>query len=349
MKTMNFGTERETYEVKMKYSILWEVALGIAAFTYPEIHHTLSSRTTYWNELEENWSEELEHELEIVKKYNTWYAILQLLHSEEFETVNDYVQKIITMSTEEFLHQCLPYIGAKYENSRIEISARRSKAVIQKWIEATKSHKYFSGYIDYLVNTDVEQLKKHIIKVFTLWYQFVVKDKEKEFLKLLKSDFTQKSRMKSSYNAIKFVEFVTNGIEYQPEPSIHHVLLIPQLIYRPWNLEMNLLDTKVFFYPISDEHLIEVENTLAPELLLNAFKSIADETRIRILKQLSNDELTLQELTDRLQVPKTTLHHHLSILRAAQIVKVTKSKYYFSEKNLSLLFMKTKQYLGMGD
>ena len=350
MKAMNFGTERETYEVKMKYSILWEVALGIAAYTYPEIHHTLSNRTTYWNDEEIELPEELKQELECVKKNNTWYAILQLLHLKEFETVEEFFQTTNGLSSENFLHQCLPYIGSKYEISRKEISMNRNKEVIKEWIESTKRHKYFSCYIDYLVKTEVEVLKLHLIKVFTLWYQYVVQAREKEFVRILKNDFTQKIRMKPSFEAVKFVEYVTNGIEYQPEPSIHHVLLIPQLIYRPWNLEMNLFDTKVFFYPVSDEHLSEEQNmTKPPELLINAFKSLADETRLRILKQLSYDELTLQELTNKMQIPKTTLHHHLSILRSAQIVKVSKSKYYLSEKNLNSLFKKAKQYLEMED
>jgi DNA-binding transcriptional ArsR family regulator len=346
---MNLGTERETYHVTVKTSILWEVGLGIAAYTYKEIHHTLSERTTYWQGLENLFPEELVQELDIVTRYNTWYAILQLLHAEEYATVEEFCQKVISMSTENFLHHCLPYIGAKYENSRSAISIHRNKVIIQEWIEATKNHKYFSGFINYLVHTDIEQLKKHIVNVYSRWYESIVKKQEKEFISVLKTDSDQKNRMKATYDPIKFVEYVTNGIQYQPEPSIHTVLLIPQLIYRPWNLEMNLKHTKVFFYPVSDEHLSRENDILPPELFISAFKSLADETRLKILKQISREQLTLQELTDKLQIPKTTLHHHLSLLRSAQIVKLSKSKYYLSEKNLISLFEKTSDYFGIGE
>lgn len=347
MKTMNFGTERETYAVEVKYSILWEVALGIAAYTYPEIHHTLSERTTYWTDVEGGFSEELVQELTIVQNYNTWYAILQLLHLKEFKTIEEFTEIINSMDSNSFIHQCLPYIGTKYEDTRKEISMHNNKQVILEWIHATKNHKYFSGYIDYLVHTDINFLKRHIHKVFTLWYQSVVSQKENEMIQVLENDFQQKSRMKPSFEAIKFVEYVTNGIEYQPEPSVHQVLLIPQLTYRPWNLEMNLFHTKVFFYPVSDEHITNKE--APPEYLINAYKSLSDETRLKILKQLSNGDHTLQELTDRLHIPKTTLHHHLSLLRSAQIVKVSKATYTLSEKNLHSLFMKTKHFLGIGE
>ena len=44
----------------------------------------------------------------------------------------------------------------------------------------------------------------------------------------------------------ELVEWSTGGVIYMPEPSVNHVLLIPQIIYRPWNIEADIEDTKCF-------------------------------------------------------------------------------------------------------
>ncbi|NGY80186.1 hypothetical protein F6Y02_38380 (plasmid) [Bacillus megaterium] len=49
---------------------------------------------------------------------------------------------------------------------------------------------------------------------------------------MLERDVQQKRALYSTYTSEEFVKHVT-GIDYQPEPSIHQVLLIPQYVYRP--------------------------------------------------------------------------------------------------------------------
>ena len=45
-------------------------------------------------------------------------------------------------------------------------------------------------------------------------------------------------------------------------------------------------------------------------------KALGDEARLRIVKMLFEKERTLQEITERLQLGKSTVHHHLKLLRA---------------------------------
>ena len=59
-----------------------------------------------------------------------------------------------------------------------------------------------------------------------------------------------------------------------------------------------------------------------PERLVALAKALGDERRLRVLRRLTNGSFTLQELADHFEMPKTTLLHHLVILRAAGIVRV---------------------------
>lgn len=52
MDVLNFTSrKRETYQVQLKYSILWECALGIAAITNSPLIKTLEKPEDYWEEI----------------------------------------------------------------------------------------------------------------------------------------------------------------------------------------------------------------------------------------------------------------------------------------------------------
>src|SRR5690625_8040555 len=62
-------------------------------------------------------------------------------------------------------------------------------------------------------------------------------------------------------------------------------------------------------------------------LLVLKHKALSDELRLRIIKLLSEKDHSLQELTEQLSIGKTTIHHHLKLLRAAKLVEMNKGKY----------------------
>ena len=61
------------------------------------------------------------------------------------------------------------------------------------------------------------------------------------------------------------------------------------------------------------------------------FGALADETRIRIIKLLSRSEERVDDLTRALDVPQSTVSHHLRVLKEAGLVNADKrgrSTYY---------------------
>jgi biotin operon repressor len=136
------------------------------------------------------------------------------------------------------------------------------------------------------------------------------------------------------------------GVDYKPEPGITKVLLIPHHIYRPWTIQANLEETKVFYYPVSDTSLNESEDPYEPSAqLVGRLKAIGDEKRLRIVKLLTEKEKTLKELTALLGMGKTTVHHHLSLLRSAGIVKVTGAYYSVTEHAFQGIETQIETYL----
>lgn len=78
------GRKQETYQVEMKYSLLWECALGIAAITNERLLDSLDQPKSYWENVRTNLSQNLQAQLDYVEANNTWKALLQLLHQQDF-------------------------------------------------------------------------------------------------------------------------------------------------------------------------------------------------------------------------------------------------------------------------
>jgi DNA-binding transcriptional ArsR family regulator len=83
----------------------------------------------------------------------------------------------------------------------------------------------------------------------------------------------------------------------------------------------------VYIYPIATAPPSDVP----PPELVRFYKALGDETRLRLLRLLAGREMYLQELARALGVSHVTVIHHITLLRAAQLVRVVERenfKYY---------------------
>ncbi|MDD1367739.1 metalloregulator ArsR/SmtB family transcription factor [Bacillus sp. MHSD17] len=328
----------------MKYSILFECALGIAAITHKRLIDTLEKSQNEWEEMKESLTEEMREHLQFVEEHNTWKALLQLLYKGEFQNLSQFHAKIHSLSEVDLKYICLPFLGEKYEKKR-HLAASGDVTAIHELEALTQDHQFFSTYIRFICDVDVQVLKAHLIAVMTGWYESVIQKEEEEILSILKRDYEAKSEMNKKMKPEEFVEWATGGVHYMPEPSVHHVLLIPQITYRPWNIEADVEDTKVFHYPVANES-IHPEDPYEPNyFLVQKHKALGDEARLRIVKMLFEQERTLQEITERLQLGKSTVHHHLKLLRAAKLVDICDGKYVLRKKALQSLAKELDMFL----
>ncbi|QWG67712.1 ArsR family transcriptional regulator [Bacillus mycoides] len=336
--------KRETYNVQMKYSILFECALGIAAVTHKRLIDTLEKSQSEWEKIRQSLSVEMREHLQFVEENNTWKALLQLLYEGDFQDLSQFIANIDSLSEEDLKYICLPFLGEAYQAKR-RLAASGEVSVIHELKELTHDHQFFSTYIEFVCHADVRELKTHLIAVITGWYDSVVKKEAEEIVSILQRDYEAKNEMNKKMKPEEFVEWATGGVTYMPEPSVHHVLLIPQITYRPWNIEADIEDTKVFHYPVANES-IHPEDPYEPSyFLVHKHKALGDEARLRIVKLLFEQERTLQEITERLQLGKSTVHHHLKLLRSAKLVDIQDGKYVLRKKAVQSLAKELDAFL----
>ncbi|MGM7681308.1 ArsR/SmtB family transcription factor [Cytobacillus sp. Hm23] len=345
MKVLNTSTaKRESYAVKFDFSLMWESALGIAAITYTEMLSTLDQPQDYWDNIFDSITGELSKELDLVQKENTWKALLQLLHESNSQSISEFTNFVLNVEDEQIRFYCLPYMGNNYEQIRTA-AAKGDQIAIQRSIEITSGHKFFPHYIKFIANVDISILREHVINVLTKWYEEIVLPNSEHLTSILTRDVNLKKEQKAKLTAEEFVSWVTGGIEYLPEPTVTHVLLIPHFIYRPWTIEAKIKNTKIFYYPVHNDSIHPNDKYVADHLLMLKHKALGDVFRLKILKLLFEKDRSLQELTTLLDISKSTIHHHLSILRSARLVLVNRSIYSLNIHVLTTLDFELKQYL----
>ncbi|MEC5424006.1 metalloregulator ArsR/SmtB family transcription factor [Virgibacillus sp. C22-A2] len=336
--------KRETYEIEIKYSPLWEAALGIAAITNTPLLDSMERPIVYWKETRDNLSKELQEHLDYAEKNNTWKSLLQLLHEKDFSTLEEFTSYIHDLSENKLKFICIPFTGNANQSLREQAANGNSEALLRLQ-EQTSENPFFPAYIEFICKAEARQLKSHLIEVMTDWFEQVIEPTIEKLEKILQTDTQSKARAKEKMSSEVFVEWATGGINYAPEPSIQKVLLIPHYIYRPWNVVADIEDTKVFYYPIANESVDPQDKDLPNNFLLLKHKALGDEVRMRIVKYLFERDRTLQDITEKLEMGKSTIHHHLKILRSAQLVEVNQSKYVLKKKAIESLANELDLYL----
>ncbi|KZE48381.1 transcriptional regulator [Brevibacillus parabrevis] len=347
MKLWNIGSARTTYQLDFACSPLFEAALGIAVATYDQIHHTLEHPPEHWSTMLSALPQSVQLEVDYAKKHNTWKTLLQLLHHQPFADLESFLHVISELSAEELRYHSLPFLGQERQQAR-ENAAQGSTADAELLQAACRDHLFFAAYIAHITSVDANELRQHLLILLEGWYQTHIKPQEDSIRRMLEKDSSQKRAMQDKLDPEALVEWAT-GASYPPEPAVTRVLLIPQAIYRPWTVQADDAGTKIFYYPVADENMSEhIDPYQPPQALVQSFKALGDEQRLRMVKMLAEKEMSLQELTDVLQMSKSTVHHHLSMLRSARLVEASGSRFRLRSQSVSQLSLLLDQFLERG-
>jgi DNA-binding transcriptional ArsR family regulator len=191
------------------------------------------------------------------------------------------------------------------------------------------------SFLRRLFTQDPIETKKQIQDILESGYERVFRDLEPQIMPIIERDAEAKRALSQAISLERLVEVATNGFELVPEPGLRRVVLIPSYVERPWNHPTEYQDAKIFIYPVADESIAEDTSTPPPRLV-RLIKALADERRLRILKMLMTGSYTLQEIADDFGVAKTTMHHHLAILRAAGLVLVQSDEKLYSLRQTNM-------------
>lgn len=143
-----------------------------------------------------------------------------------------------------------------------------------------------------------------------------------ELAEVLDRDAAHKRELARTMDPAQLVETATNGVTFTLLPDVDGIVLIPSIITRPWVTITESARRRVFCYPVAEEHLI-ADPDAPPSYLVNVYRALGDERRLRMLRVLTEGPISLADMTARVGLAKSTVYHHLSILRQAGLVRIT--------------------------
>ena len=115
----------------------------------------------------------------------------------------------------------------------------------------------------------------------------------------------------------QLIEEVAPGVHYGPQ-VLDDVVLVTSMQVAPILVVVDEVDRTVILHP----PLGDGGATDAGAQLRDLGRAVGDTTRLRLLQELRTGARTLVDLTSALDSPRTTLLHHLALLRSAGLIDI---------------------------
>lgn len=175
--------------------------------------------------------------------------------------------------------------------------------------------------VDRLLRSDASVLHRDLLGVVADWAERVFPRWGPEAMAAIDRDVDAKAELLTRTSAREFIAAATMGLSFEPGAWVRQVVIAPSVALRPFIVPAEFDATKLFIVSVSDEAM--EPDAVVPRRLVNATAALGDAIRMRALHELApGDGLTAAVLAERLGVERTTLYHHLGILRSAGLVSI---------------------------
>jgi DNA-binding transcriptional ArsR family regulator len=167
---------------------------------------------------------------------------------------------------------------------------------------------------------DFTTWRERIVDLLRTWNTHYFRTFDPAVLAALRADADDVRAQLDSASPGELVEQVTNGIWI--ESDMRQVLLVPQHHLRPYNHDCPLTEGQILLYPAE----LECDPADGPSAaLMRLTHGLGDESRLRILRFLATSPRSLTEVARFGGLSQPTVHHHLTQLRSAGLVRVHSS------------------------
>lgn len=197
-----------------------------------------------------------------------------------------------------------------------------------------------------------DDIKTAMIAVLHDWAKAVLPQFGADAEAAIARDVAAKQAMLRTTPGQAVLANATSGVTFEPSPWITEVVIVPTLALRPFVVPVDHRHTAVFLCSVADDALDD-DAEAPPRTLVKLAAALGDDLRLRMLRLLTEDDLNASEIADRLAVDRTTLHHHLGILRSAGLLTVrdegaTGWRYALRDDRLAGIKQDLESYLRSG-
>jgi DNA-binding transcriptional ArsR family regulator len=165
---------------------------------------------------------------------------------------------------------------------------------------------------------DLMAVRDRYVQALQVWYDAYFSAVHPAIHEALRQNARTAAVVTDSLPPQEAIEEITGGIIMEPDREIREVRLIPQYHYRPFNIFDCSGQTLMIAYPAE----LPRSPGAVPTDLRNLIRALDDESRLQILRYLAGGERNFTEIVKFIGLAKSTVHHHLVILRVSGLVRV---------------------------
>ncbi len=301
-----------TYEVLLT---MWTV------FDTEESHTGLDLGPEWLAGIEKTTPDDLRQEMKALGGPHVWLSLIGLIASAPHPHDPDRVLRwLAEINPQRLRRWMLFYIGINSDPGLIEEGADGDLDAVRRIMEDHKDREFVDLVVS-VFEIPGPELRDRLVAAINRFRTEVYGPYEPEATAAIGRAAAAQRATSTRESAKAVIEDVTNGLDYEIPLGVSRVVLVPSVVLRPLSLIDQHRDTLVVFYGMADE-FIDSDPEAPPSWLVKTYKALSDDRRLRILRRLSETEATLDDLVDLLGLSKSTVHHHMSVLRAAGLVRV---------------------------
>ena len=186
-------------------------------------------------------------------------------------------------------------------------------------------------------------------------FQSFFVEEENRIRPALESGLAQAQKRARQVSIERLVEELSHGIRFEDIGTIQELVLAPSYWMTPLVFHMRpTAQTALIVFGVRPELESIPPGAGKPDALVTTLKSLADPTRLRILRYLNDQPLTPSELSRRLRLRPPTVIHHLNMLRLAGLVFIAVSeegdkRYTTRSETVNALFNTVQEFISKQD
>jgi DNA-binding transcriptional ArsR family regulator len=171
----------------------------------------------------------------------------------------------------------------------------------------------------WLLNSASDDVKTSVLDVLSTWQARLLRPSDEVAMSVTLLEHSARARVElAKVGGSAFLARAAAGVRYDP-PDLDRVLLISSLQVAPIIVVVDGCQQHVILHPPVGDAAPTFDAT---RRLLELSRAVGDKTRVKILTVLRQGEMTAVDLARALGVPRTTLLHHLALLRSAGLIHV---------------------------
>ncbi|SKC39336.1 ArsR/SmtB family transcription factor [Maledivibacter halophilus] len=318
-----------------------------------------------------NWANEVKQKLNHGEKseieyfaihYNQWAFIMDIMTeiaSEDNDDVYKDLETIKNMKHIDFAYLFLGFSAMYYDKKILIDWIAEPEKLTEKDINMLGNYlslsdiKYFLKNIDLLRNKLIYVLEMYWEKVFKKeWFiikKYIIKTiKDQKMILVNTNVFNYISNLHHDISINNNSIIMKKNIDFKINiDDIKEIRLFPSVFTSP-HLMINIVHNSLILYLNLNFHSAMLSEKV-PDELITLLKAVSDETRLKIIRILSSNQATTQELSEILNLTPSTISLHLKSMKEAKLVKTKKVKkfvyYKLIENQLNSINDRLKDFL----